>query len=121
MTALKLAGPALYGTYGVADYAQDSSDVARAYGKLYRDTYHLDADNQSSWTYDAVTVLAMAIKAAGKTDPGAIRAAILAVRGHVGAEGTYDFDASGDGLHGYNVVRNEKGRIVFDKRVDFKA
>jgi hypothetical protein len=23
------------------------------------------------------------------------------------------------GLHGYNVVRNDKGNIVFDKRIDF--
>jgi len=120
VTALKLAGPALYGTYGVADYAEDSSDAARAFGKLYRDTYRLEPDNQSSWTYDAVTVLAKAINAAGKTDPGAIRTAILAVKGVEGAEGTYDFDANGDGLHGYNVVQNEKGKMSFTKRVDFQ-
>ena len=29
VTALKLAGPALYGTYGVADYAEDSSEARR--------------------------------------------------------------------------------------------
>jgi len=120
VTALKLAGPALYGTYGVADYAEDSSDAARAFGKLYRDTYKLEPDNQSSWTFDAVTVLAKAINAAGKTDPGAIRTAILAVKGVAGAEGTYDFDANGDGLHGYNVVQNEKGKMSFTKRVDFQ-
>ncbi len=120
VTALKLAGPALYGTYGVADYAEESSDAARAFGKLYRDTYRLEPDNQSSWTYDAVTVLAKAINAAGKTDPGAIRTAILAVKGVAGAEGTYDFDANGDGLHGYNVVQNEKGKMSFTKRVDFQ-
>ena len=32
---------------------------------------------------------------------------------------TYDFDARGDGLHGYNVVKNEGGKLVFIKRVDF--
>ena len=120
VTALKLAGPALYGTYGVADYAEEASDAARAYGKAYRDTYRLEPDNQSSWTFDAVTVLAQAINAAGKTDPQAIREALLAVKGHVGAEGTYAFDANGDGLHGYNVVQNEKGRMSFTKRVDFQ-
>ena len=120
-TALKLAGPALYGTYGVADFAEDSSPAAKAFGTLYRETYHLDADNQSSWTFDAVNVLAKAINAAGKTDPGAIRDAILAVRGYDGAEGTYNFDANGDGLHGYNVVKNDRGKIVFDKRVDFNG
>jgi branched-chain amino acid transport system substrate-binding protein len=36
-----------------------------------------------------------------------------------GAEGEYNFDQNGDGLHGYNVVRNEKGKIVYDKHIDF--
>ena len=120
VTALKLAGPALYGTYGVADYAEASSDAAMAFGKLYRDTTRREPDNQSSWTYDAVTVLAKAINAAGNSDPQAIREALLAVKGHAGAEGTYSFDQKGDGLHGYNVVQNQKGRMAFTKRVDFQ-
>jgi branched-chain amino acid transport system substrate-binding protein len=119
VTALKLAGPSLYGTYGVADYAEESSDAARAFGKAYRAAMKVAPDNQSSWTFDAVTVLAKAINTAGKTDPQAIREALLAVRGHEGAEGTYNFDKNGDGLHGYNVVRNDKGSIVFDRRIDF--
>ena len=119
VTALKLAGPALYGTYGVADYAEESSGAARDYGKAYRAASKVAPDNQSSWTFDAVTVLAQAINRAGKTDPQAIREALLAVRGHEGAEGTYNFDQNGDGLHGYNVVRNDKGTIAFDRRIDF--
>ena len=119
VTALRLAGPALYGTYGVADYAEDSSDAAKGFAAAYRAATKLAPDNQSSWTFDAVTLLALAINRAGKVDPAAVRAALLAVRGHAGAEGTYNFDASGDGLHGYNVVRNEKGTVRFDKHVDF--
>jgi branched-chain amino acid transport system substrate-binding protein len=118
ITALKLAGPALYGTFGVADYAEESSDAAKAFGKAYRDVAKIAPDNQSSWTYDAVTVLSKAINKAGKTDPAAIREAILSIKGHAGAEGEYNFDANGDGLHGYNIVRNDKGNIVFDKHVD---
>ncbi|MDQ6628897.1 MAG: ABC transporter substrate-binding protein [Pseudomonadota bacterium] len=121
VTALKLAGPALYGTFGVADYAEDSSDASKAFGKLYRDVAKVAPDNQSSWTYDAITVLCMAIKKAGKTDPTAIREAILSIRKHAGAEGEYNFDANGDGLHGYNIVRNEKGTIVFDKHIEFSS
>ncbi len=119
VTALKLAGPSLFNTYGVADYAEDSSEAAKAYGTAYRAATKIAPDNQSSWTFDAVTVLALAINKAGKTDPQAIREALLAVRGHQGAEGTYNFDKNGDGLHGYNVVRNDKGTITFDKRIDF--
>ncbi|MBR0966154.1 ABC transporter substrate-binding protein [Bradyrhizobium diazoefficiens] len=119
ITALKLAGPALYNTYGVADYAEDSSEGSKAFGKLYRDAVKVAPDNQSSWTYDAVTVLAAAINKAGSTDPGKIREAILAIKKFPGAEGEYNFDQNGDGLHGYNIVKNEKGNIVFDKHIEF--
>ena len=118
ITALKLAGPALYGTYGVADYAEDSSPASKAFGKAYRDVAKIAPDNQSSWTYDAITVLCMAINKAGKTDPTAVREAILSIRKHAGAEGEYNFDANGDGLHGYNIVKNDKGNVVFDKHVE---
>jgi branched-chain amino acid transport system substrate-binding protein len=59
--------------------------------------------------------------AAGSTEPGAVRGAILAIRGHGGAEGEFNFDAMGEGLHGYNVVRNDGGRIVFVRRFEFAA
>ena len=49
-----------------------------------------------------------------------IRAALLAIRGHEGVEGTYSFDPNADGLRGYNLVRNEGGRWVFMKRVEFQ-
>ena len=120
VTALKLAGPALYNTYGVADYAEDSSDAAKAFGKSYREMAKVAPDNQASWTFDAVTILSKAINDAKTTEPAKVRAAILAIKGHQGAEGEYNFDERGDGLHGYNVVRNEKGTIVFDKHIEFK-
>ncbi|MBV9973777.1 MAG: ABC transporter substrate-binding protein [Hyphomicrobiales bacterium] len=119
VSALKLAGPALYGTFGVADYAEDSSEASKAYGKLYREAAKVAPDNQSAWTYDAITILCASINKAGKTDPKAIREAILATKNFAGAEGTYNFDANGDGLHGYNIVKNDKGNIVFDKHIDF--
>src|SRR5277367_3154753 len=119
ITALKLAGPALYGTFGVADYAEDSSDASKAFGKLYRDAVKVAPDNQSSWPYDAVTVLSAAINKAGTTDPTKIREAILTTKKFPGAEGEYNFDQNGDGLHGYNIVKNDKGNIVFDKHIEF--
>jgi len=119
VTALKLAGPALYNTYGVADYAEDSSPGSKAFGTAYRKAYNVAPDNQSSWPYDAMTVLCTAINKAGSTDPEKIRQAILAIRKFPGAEGEYNFDKNGDGLHGYNIVKNDKGNIVFDKHIEF--
>src|SRR5580693_2590867 len=119
ITALKLAGPALYNTYGVADYAEESSDAAKTFGKAYRDIVKVAPDNQSSWPYDAINVLAAAINKAGSTDSAKIREAILATQKFAGAEGEYNFDQNGDGLHGYNIVKNEKGTITFDKHIEF--
>ena len=119
VSSTKLAGPALYGTYGVADYAEESSEASKAFGKSYREAYKFAPDNQSAWPYDAITVLSAAINKAGSTDPGKIREAILSIKKFPGAEGEYNFDQNGDGLHGYNVVRNEKGTIVYDKHIEF--
>lgn len=120
-TALNLAGRALFGTYGVADYTVDATPASKAFGQKYESAYKAVPDNQSSWTYDAVNILGMAINAAGSLDPEKIRTAILAIKGYAGAEGEYNFDANGDGLRGYNIVKNENGKIVFERRIDVAA
>jgi len=118
-TAMKLAGDALYGTYSISDFAIESSPEAKAYAKSYREKYNLEPDLFSSWSYDAVKLLATAIKAANSTKPADIKKSLHAIKGYKGAEGTYNFDKNGDGLHGYNIVSNEKGKVVFVKHVDF--
>ena len=120
-SALNLAGASLYGTFGVADYAVDSSPAAKAFAEKYQAVRKLPPDNQSSWAFDAVNLLGRAINDAGSTDPEKIRTAMLAIKGYDGAEGQYNFDQNGDGLHGYNVVKNESGKIVFDKHIDFAS
>ena len=119
VTTMSLAGEALHGSYAVADFNAESNDAARTYAQRYRERYKLDPDNFSSWTYDSLHILARAINAARTTEPEAVRRAILEIKGYQGVEGTYNFDDGGDGLHGYNVVKNDNGKVVFVKRVDF--
>ena len=119
VTALNLAGESLYGTYAIADFTTDASDVTRAFTKKYKDRYGLNPDSFASWAYDGMQILALAIKSAGSTDPEAIRKGILAIKGYQGAEGNYAFDENGDGLHGYNVVKNDAGKIGFIRHVEF--
>jgi branched-chain amino acid transport system substrate-binding protein len=118
-TALKLAGPALYGSYAVVDFNKDSSEAAKSFSAKYEAAYKTPPDFFGAWTYDAVHVLARAIGEAKGLEPAKLRQAILAVKGYAGAEGTYKFDANGDGLHGYNIVRNNNGTVVFDKHIEF--
>jgi branched-chain amino acid transport system substrate-binding protein len=120
-TAMQLAGPALHGSYAVTDFNAGANDVARTYARNYRERYKIDADNYSAWTYDAVSLLALAMNNAKSTDPEAVRKALVGIRGHIGTEGIYNFDESGEGVRGYNVVKNDNGKVVFIKRVDFPA
>jgi branched-chain amino acid transport system substrate-binding protein len=119
VTTLNLAGDALYGSYSVTDFTVDATDITRAFARKYREKYNMNPDTFASWAYDAMHVLVRSIAKAGTTEPEAVRKAILATKGYEGVEGKYEFDEFGDGLHGYNVVRNEAGKIVFIKRVDF--
>ncbi|HEY6336311.1 MAG TPA: ABC transporter substrate-binding protein, partial [Alphaproteobacteria bacterium] len=77
-TALKLAGPALYGSYAVADFNKDSNPVAKDFDAKYQAAYKAVPDLFASWSYDAVHVLARAINDTKSTDPQKIREAILA-------------------------------------------
>jgi branched-chain amino acid transport system substrate-binding protein len=119
-TALKLAGPALFGSYAVADFAADSSPAAKEFAAKYEATYKSVPDNVGAWPYDAVHVLALAINNAKSLEPQKIREAILSVKDYPSVEGTYNFDQNGDGLHGYNLVKNDNGKIVFIKHIDFR-
>ncbi|MEO8008446.1 MAG: ABC transporter substrate-binding protein [Betaproteobacteria bacterium] len=119
VTTRSLAAEALYGTYAVADFNAEANEAAREFTKRYHERYGIYPDNFASWAFDALHILALAMNNANSTEPEAIRKAILAIKGYKGLEGTYEFDARGDGVHGYNVVKNEGGKIVFIKRVDF--
>ncbi|CAB3748882.1 ABC transporter substrate-binding protein [Paraburkholderia humisilvae] len=118
-TAMQLAGDALYGSYSIADFAPDSSPEAKAYAQKYRAAYKVEPDFYSAWAYDSMNLLALAIKNANSTKPDDIAKALRAIKGYRGVEGTYTFDANGDGLHGYNIVKNDNGKIVFVKHIDF--
>jgi branched-chain amino acid transport system substrate-binding protein len=118
-TARNLAGPALYGTYAIADFHVAANPEAKAFSEKYQAAYKSAPDFFGSWPYDAVHVLANAITAAKSVEPEKLRQALLAVKGYKGVEGTYSFDKNGDGLHGYNILKNDKGNMVVEKRIDF--
>src|SRR5579863_8585103 len=117
-TARKLAGPTLYGTFAVADFHPEANPEAKSFAEKYLASYKTTPDFFASWPYDAIHVLAKAMAKAGSTAPEKIRDAILAVKDYHGVEGTYNFDKNGDGLHGYNIVKNDNGNIVFEKHID---
>lgn len=120
-TALKLAGDALWGTYVVTDFFPDANAEAKAFSAKFKAKHGADPDLYSAWSYAGMHLLKHAIEKAGNLDSEAIRKAILATRGLKGIEGEYAFDANGDGLHGYSIVRNDKGRLAFIRHIEFTS
>ncbi len=120
-TALKLAGDALWGTYVVTDFFPDANPEAKAFTAKFKAKHGADPDLYSAWSYAGMHLLKHAIEKAGSLDSEAIRKSILATRGLKGIEGEYAFDANGDGLHGYSIVRNEKGRLAFIRHIEFTS
>ncbi len=119
VTTRNLAGEALHGSYAVADFTWDANDLTKTFTKKYRDKYGIDPDNFATWAYDAVNIIALGIKNANGTESEAVRKAILAIQGYKGLEGNYNFDDNGDGLRGYNVVKNDNGKIAYIKHIEF--
>ena len=119
-TAMKLAGSALFGTYAVADFAADASPEAHAFAERYEQVHKVRPDFYAAAGFDSVRILARAIDKAQSTESEAMRRAILAIHGFKGAEGEYNFDVNGDGRHGYNVVKNDAGKLTFVRHVEFQ-
>lgn len=118
-TAIRLAEEALWGTYGVSDFVVEANDESRRFAAAFRKKHGFEPDLYSAWCYGGMYLLKHAIEAAGTTDAEAVRRAMLAIRGLKGVEGTYNFNSNGDGVHGYNIVRNEKGKVAFIKHIEF--
>ena len=118
-TARNLAGPALYGSYSVADFAAEGGPVAKSFAEEFQKRVGRQADHTSAWPYDAVYLLSEAIKKSGGMTPAKIREGLLALQKFQGAEGSYTYDANGDGLRAYHIVRNVDGKVTYDRTISF--
>lgn len=108
---VELAGPASEGVIITTDLNRDSErPMTKLFLEQYKAKYGMDADMVGASAFDAVQVLAYAIKTAGSTDPNAITQAIAGLK---------DFEdvASGPFLYytaSREVVRPVSSQIVKD-------
>lgn len=90
---------------------EDPSPEAQKFLKGYQDKYHKMPDAMAVLGYDAMRVMADAIKRAGSTDHEAIRKALAETKDFPGASGTITIDAD----------HNARKPLVFLKIDDHKA
>lgn len=108
---IELAGPASEGVVITTDLNRDSErPMTKRFLTAYKSTYGEDADMVGASAFDAVQVLAYAIKTAGSTDPAAVTAAIQGLK-------NFEDVASGPFLYytaGREVVRPVGAQVVKD-------
>ena len=105
----------------LADSLPDSDPqkkVIMEFIQLYRDVYKHDKEfpinTHSGYAWDAITIVANAMKKAG-TDPKALRAAIEETKGYVGLSGVYNLtaeDHNGLGVDSMVMVQVKNGKFV---------
>ena len=82
--------PHLEKSYYCTNFDPDATEFISAYETMFG----ISADGIAASGYDAMEILAIAIEAAGSTDPMAIRDAIAAITDYEGATVISHFDAN---------------------------
>lgn len=113
-----LSGTASEGAYGVVDYVPDANAQTKTFTAAYMKEYNQEPDYASAYAYAQVMFLSYAMKKVGtNTDKGKIRQAILSTKGYKGVEGTYNFNANGDGCHEASLVQMKNKKLQYIKTI----
>ncbi len=99
----------LEGSYFTRDFSVKSTDAAEfvhAYTEMYMET----PNGPSSWGYDAMSLLAIAIKNAGTLNPTAIRDALANITNYQGASTISHFDENRHPIKSLSlhIIHNEQ-------------
>ena len=84
-------------------------EALKKYAADYKKEYNEEINTFAAFDYDALNILANAIRRGGE-DRAKLREALLATKGYVGVLGTYSFTPNGDSLHTASVVQIENGK-----------
>lgn len=108
-----LGGAAIEGSYFSTHYnAQSPDPQVVAFVKAFREKAGEDPDSLSAMGYDAVLVMADAIKRAGSFDRKAIRDALAQTRGFPGLTGSITIDENRDAAKPAVILQVKDGKLV---------
>lgn len=107
---------AIFSTFFATEYA-DTPEAAK-FLEEYAAEYNKEPAAVTALGYDGYMVAIDAIQRAGSIEPAAIRDAIAATSGFVGATGTLTLDANGDAIKSAYIKTVQGGRFVFQTIVN---
>lgn len=107
-TLIKTAGSAASGAMMTTAPLAQFLSSAKSYVGAYQSAYGSSPGPYSTYEYDAVGVVAQAIKAAHSTTPGKITAALKSIS-YKGISGDFHFDSAGDRKPANYIIITVKG------------
>lgn len=103
-----VAAEAQDGVYVATDALLAASPLGAHFEQAFVRRFDMQPDTYIAWYYDAIYLLAQVLREGG-ADPQSLNAAIRATV-YQGAQGSYRFDAAGEGLHRVTLVRMDRGQ-----------
>ena len=106
---IEIGGPALEGCYYANHYFYaDPAPVVHNFVEKYKQRFQANPDAMAALAYDAMHVLAEAMKRAKKLDGPTLREAIAATKGYVGVTGTINLGPDRDPIGKKLVIEEIK-------------
>lgn len=112
---LSIGGPAVEGAVYSTHFTAESpvTDVSETFLTDYSAKFNMNANAFAALGYDAYMVIIDAITRANSADPVAIRDAIAATEGFVGATGNITLDANGDAVKSAVINKVVGGEFTY--------
>ena len=115
----ELGGDALNNSYITSHYsAGDPSTAIQGFVHDYKQLYgNLEPDAHAALAYDAMNVVADAIKRAGSTDASQLRDALAQTKNFPGVTGAISINADRDAVKPAVVLKLEDGRRIYEQTI----
>jgi len=111
---LEIGGAALEGTYYSTHFAvENAGEASRGFVEAFCGRFGAAPNGLAALTYDAVRLVADAVRRAGSTDRAAVRRALAATRGFAGVTGLTTINAQRDADKDAAIITIRNGRQAF--------
>lgn len=102
--------------YATEFYQDDNYPQGLEFMKKYREKYGVNADVIAANSYDAMNILC-ALAGSNISSRENFKQVLSTVRNYEGANGIFSFDATGDSIRDYYIMKLSKGETKFLKKV----
>ncbi len=116
---IKIAGQAAIGSYFSDHFSPDDpNSETQRFVESYEGDYGIKPGPSAALSYDAVLLVAEAMKKADSTDPEKIRKALASLKSFKGVSGTYTFDADRNPVKGGVILKVLADGQAFKERIE---